>query len=395
MKKIMAFLLALLLLPLNASAETLRDQLGAPETYQNTYYSNTQRTQITVDAAVFVPEVTNIPTYAVTVRDFTAQEAWKLVSLTDPDKTWQRDSDEGDLPPEELFYERYGEHDQFESTGIMLHLSDPYNAYLLLRNDYIVGAFTRQPSQRKLEYEWYDPETNLFFYPSMSWLHQETVGKTLKGQTLTVEEATDMANAFMEQMAPEYELRIVAGTEGEKGDGKVYKHLAYCFAYTRMVGGVPITCVDFDRYSTELNDTPMAPAPGQELITLVIHENKVVNFVWRDPYEIGDVLQDTTELMPFEQIMDVFGTIAPLSVQHTENDQGQNSKAHNGMRINEIRLGYMPVLQKDNPNQWELRPVWDFIGWRILPLATYDWPCWSLMTIDAIDGTVIDRNYGY
>lgn len=395
MKRLISLLLLMLLLASQARAESLRDQLGAPETYQNTYYSNTQRTQITVDAAVFVPEVTSIPTYAVTVRDFTAQEAWKLVSLTDPDKPWQRSIYDGDLPPEELCYERYGEHDQFESTSISLWLADPYNAYISLHNSYVVGVFTRQPDERKLEYRWNDPETNLFFYPYISWLHQETVGKTLKGQPLTVEEATDMANAFMAQMAPEYELRIVAGTEGEKGDGKVYKHLAYCFGYTRTVGGVPITCVDFSRYSTELNDTPMAPAPGQELITLAIHENKIVDFVWRDPYEIGDVLQDTTELMPFEQIMDVFGTIAPLSVQHTENDQGRKSKANNGMRINEIRLGYMPVLQKDNPNQWELRPVWDFIGWRILPLETYDWPCWSLMTIDAVDGTVIDRNYGY
>lgn len=32
---------------------------------------------------------------------------------------------------------------------------------------------------------------------------------------------------------------------------------------------------------------------------------------------------------------------------------------------------------------------------RILPLETYDFPCDSQLTIDAIDGTVIDRNYGY
>ncbi|MBQ4640837.1 MAG: hypothetical protein IJB69_10050, partial [Clostridia bacterium] len=87
--------------------------------------------------------------------------------------------------------------------------------------------------------------------------------------------------------------------------------------------------------------------------------------------------------------------IAPLSVQSSENDTGRKSKANNGMHITEIRLGYMPVLCKDNPNQWELHPVWDFIGSRILPLETYDVPCYSLMTIDAVDGTIIDRNYGY
>lgn len=55
----------------------------------------------------------------------------------------------------------------------------------------------------------------------------------------------------------------------------------------------------------------------------------------------------------------------------------------------------MPVLKKDDPNQWELRPVWDFMGVRIHPLGNIDWPCYSLLTIDAVDGTIIDRNYGY
>lgn len=394
MKRMIVMLLALLLLASQASAETLREQVGAPETYQNTYYSNTKRTQITVDAKVVVPDVTEVSTYAVTVRDFTAEEAWRLAELTDPDKGWFRASEE-ELPPDELEYARYGTNNMYESTSIHLELPQPYLAYISLDNDYMLGHFTRQPRERKLEYRWHDPDTNLFFYGYMSFLHQGTMGKTLEGQPLTVEEATERANAFMAKMAPEYELRLVAGTEGEKGDGRVYEHLAYCFGYTRTVSGVPITCVEFSRNRTERDDMPMAPAPGQELITLVIHEDKVVGFTWQDPYEIGGVLQDTVKLLPFEQIMNIFGAIAPLSVQHTENDTGRESEANNGMCINEIRLGYMPVLQKDNPNQWELRPVWDFVGWRILPRETYDWPCYSLMTIDAIDGTVIDRSYGY
>ena len=93
--------------------------------------------------------------------------------------------------------------------------------------------------------------------------------------------------------------------------------------------------------------------------------------------------------------MSVFGTIAPLSVQNNENDAGRKSKANNSMNITEIRLGYIPVLCRDNPNQWELRHVWDFMGNHILPLATYDFPCYSLLTIDAIDDTIIDRNYEY
>ena len=37
----------------------------------------------------------------------------------------------------------------------------------------------------------------------------------------------------------------------------------------------------------------------------------------------------------------------------------------------------------------------DFMGTRILTLATSDFPCYSLLTIDAIDDAIIDRNYEY
>lgn len=40
-------------------------------------------------------------------------------------------------------------------------------------------------------------------------------------------------------------------------------------------------------------------------------------------------------------------------------------------------------------------PVWDFFGVRTIDRERYDDAYSSLFTINAIDGTVIDRNYGY
>lgn len=395
MKRIFAFLLVLTLLCPVALAD-VQSQVNAPETHQAEYQSNTGRTKITVNSTVYVPEVENIPTYSVTVRDFTVEEGIRLTQLLHPDLTWERWASERDLPYDVMVESYVGANNQYERREWNVSLPRPdYSGYVSLRNDYIAGLFTRQPDERVLEYQWKDPDTNLFFYPRGSNGHSETIGKTLKGQTLTVEEATAMAHAFMAQMSPDYELRAVFGVEGEKGDAVVYPTLAYGFTYTRSVDAVPITYADYGYIYTDFEDRAMAPAPGQEYITLVIHGDRIVNFRWQDPYEIGEMVQPQTELLPFEKIMDIFGTIAPLSAQSNENDTGRKSRPNNGMNITEIRLGYMPVLCRDNPNQWELRPVWDFMGSRILPLATYDYPCYSLLTIDAMDGTIIDRNYGY
>ena len=54
MKKVIAVLLALLL-PLCASAETLREQVNAPEHATGRWTSNTGHTVITMDAVVIIP----------------------------------------------------------------------------------------------------------------------------------------------------------------------------------------------------------------------------------------------------------------------------------------------------------------------------------------------------
>lgn len=399
MKRLLSLvLMCCILLPLCAGAETIRDQLNAPDTYQNTFQSNSGRTLVEVNASVYVPEVESIPIYAVTVRDFTAEEGWRLAQLLEPGQEWQRWDRKADIAEDDLCHNRYGVGGQFESTEMNLGLPAPANTYISLINSYLVGVFNRQPSGRELKYRSHDPETQMFFQPAIAVADPDTVGKSISGQPLTVDGATDMANAFMAEMAPDYAMRITAATHGESiSNTRAQEHqaTAYVFGYTRDVGGVPITYVSHEITEADFVDTPMAPAPGQELISLVIHDKKIVSFLWKDPYQIGEVVQPSAALLPFEQIMRIFGSVAPLAVQRTEIEDRQGSGDENGMKISEIRLGYMPVLKKDDPNQWELRPVWDFMGVRIHPLGNIDWPCYSLLTIDAVDGTIIDRNYGY
>lgn len=68
MKKMIALLLALLL-PLGASAETIREQVNAPEHANGHWTSNTGHTVITMDAEVMIPETDHVHTWAVLGRD--------------------------------------------------------------------------------------------------------------------------------------------------------------------------------------------------------------------------------------------------------------------------------------------------------------------------------------
>ena len=69
------------------------------------------------------------------------------------------------------------------------------------------------------------------------------------------------------------------------------------------------------------------------------------------------------------------------------------------MRITEITFSYMRVRKPDQAEYW-LLPVWDFQGYDTRFAADrmddYDWwDTFSLLTVNAIDGSIVDRNLGY
>ena len=57
------------------------------------------------------------------------------------------------------------------------------------------------------------------------------------------------------------------------------------------------------------------------------------------------------------------------------------------MTVNRITLSYSRVQNWDNPENFSMLPVWNFFD--------ADDPAKSLLTISAVDGTVIDRGFGY
>ncbi|HOA55755.1 MAG TPA: DUF6034 family protein [Clostridiales bacterium] len=102
--------------------------------------------------------------------------------------------------------------------------------------------------------------------------------------------------------------------------------------------------------------------------------------------------------IPFEQVMDIFANIGLLSIQHLERSPDLKE---NTMHVYKIQLGYMSVRKPNNT--YHYIPVWDFYGHRTLygtggyARGKDHGPIWgdSVLTINAIDGTVIDRTYGY
>jgi hypothetical protein len=154
--------------------------------------------------------------------------------------------------------------------------------------------------------------------------------------------------------------------------------------------------------STALStDDPNAPVPEEpdynlvsdpERLEILVDDTGIVGFQWADPSREAGVLSSHVTLMPFEEIVkrakdNIF----------FKNYTSYGSKSE--IKITTIKLGMMRIVRKDKPGEYLVVPVWDFIGNRSGGFAGHeDWLPFgdqSFVTINAIDGSMIHRDWGY
>ena len=172
--------------------------------------------------------------------------------------------------------------------------------------------------------------------------------------------------------------------EGREHDGT---GSSYTLAYTRVIDGAALLpCYGALMNTSSFRDDLFVPAVGYEQVLLAINrEGQVTTFIWSSPYLISDERTEQN-LLPFENILAVARQTLPLKYQVKE-VQGD---IH--LLVYRIALGYMAVLQRDTL-KFALTPVWNFYGHDVPEDIRVG--CRPLLTVNAVDGTVVDLEYGY
>ena len=101
-------------------------------------------------------------------------------------------------------------------------------------------------------------------------------------------------------------------------------------------------------------------------------------------------------LLPFSEIQNIFEQMIIKKEKDRFIEEGSSLE----INIDRVCLSYMRVREK-NATEGTLIPVWDFFGTETyrgsggedfyIRKGEYE----SILTINAMDGTVIDRMYGY
>ena len=239
--------------------------------------------------------------------------------------------------------------------------------------------------------------------------------------SISKEDAIARADGVMQELGLGDMVLADAQTprEGErKGTWELY--------YTPSVNGVPIPGIREDRVFSD-------PAIGEdhqywtyrcseetnadtvswymESVWITVGRDGILSFEWDSPSTEPVVKETQTALMPFEDIASIANTMLPVVVigpsearSLVEIDKINGDETYMDVEITKVSLSLMRIRDKGSL-QGTIVPVWDFWG-------TWDWyepgdnasesmkkganyVTQPMLTLNAIDGNVVSRMFGY
>ena len=180
------------------------------------------------------------------------------------------------------------------------------------------------------------------------------------------------------------------------------KETGYELQYVRCLNGFPISWTPI-RGGAVPEDESYSGAWHYEVITLDYTKDGLVYFYWVSPHTEPVLQVEDTQLMPFDQITEIFAKMIMV-----KNSDVQIANERNGFDtvrnydITKVKLGLMRIKAKGSFDEGLLVPVWDFWGeerWEsdspLVQEVSGEEPSKIILTINAIDGSVIDRELGY
>ncbi len=389
--------LGLLLSASFAHAETVREQVNAPERITIDFFQTaTGLSTFIIDAQVQVPDVDSLNTYeygtipvtaemlrnvadALELDDMTIAPFQKSTTTSVPYPLMISSSAQGDLQllASNDLYTADCCKGTLQYEDVALQRIEECSAYMCMR---------LWPCEGKAA-----PDTEYAFADATA-LALETVRKFAPDMTLAV---SGVLLSYKQLTDAEIRKLNDKTYKGEKPDNCRYG--AYGFLFSRVIDGVPIT-YDESHDGTNPDDSAYIYPMPYERLALAIKDGQIASLKYTSPSVVGARKQEGAPLLPFEQVIGIAQSIFPLKYAGREAYlKNDNTISY---VIDSITLGYMRVRISGDPNTFELIPVWDFFGQTVYapnnnqmrPGTLYRE---SLLTINAMDGTVIDRDYGY
>lgn len=219
------------------------------------------------------------------------------------------------------------------------------------------------------------------------------------GMTMTLSDATALAAGCLDDLDVE-NMQIDAVYFGQYGGiGLKSNRQCYHFEMERLFRGIPVTRIDAatpndgdDPTMEKPQEPEFAEVVRPEWLFIQVDDTGIVDMQWTAPFDEDEVLAQNVTLLPFDEVVQ-----KAKDNMFFQGYSASNCTAH--VHITRIELGMMRIMRKDKPGDYMMVPVWDFIGNREQTVyGETDWLPFgdqSYVTINAIDGSHINREWGY
>lgn len=422
-----------------ASAGGIAQMVQAPEHY--TWEKSSGNYHISVDAPVILPEAEGFKTYKVTSAVFTQEDYDKVNRvLLNGGMLWNRDfeamKESNGYTASEIDEiikrlenargtDKAGVESYDEKIAEFQELKEKAPEYSVVVEIPAVVSYQNSENGEEENVE-YGEENSLYGNVTVNgedytlildnnlrddwrWIYFDVssprgnvypVGTTVEagGEKIVIEDVRQEAQRMMSDMG--FSDFTVSGeeyfcsTSMEEENGIITGTGAYGIHFARCLDGIPVTYTSSEGNTVDKDSVCSWP---YENIDIVFDENGFAEFKWTNPYNLEKISDEYVFLLPFADIQNVFEEMMFKKTQ----DFWEEVQAEVSLQVNEVRLGYMRVMEKGNVMEGTMIPVWDFFGSETFRYGdmeeamTEEGPYRCLLTINAMDGTIIDRDYGY
>ena len=180
----------------------------------------------------------------------------------------------------------------------------------------------------------------------------------------------------------------------------------------RHYNGIPVSVSTQTQFSyTEMHNQPWQ----YETFFILVCKSGIIGIDWESPHKIIETVVTDSEMISFAEVANIFETMFRVKysghLSHMTDISGAvnvapgtNLSLSHAANVTHVTLSLRRVTEQNNIEQGLLVPVWDFYG--VIKTTTYNngvaYPHINstaegepLMTVNAIDGRIIDLAKGY
>ena len=189
---------------------------------------------------------------------------------------------------------------------------------------------------------------------------------------MTYDEAQEICTEFFEAAGfskndfSVYSAYVIDDTGADEIPGTNW---AYMLLYTRNVAGIPVFFDESDgeyRYhddNSELYDKAFSVPWGYEYIRFEIDSKGIVNVRWSNLTDVEDTIEQSAAMMPFEDVMDIFGSMMKTKYEPKVRDMLEG-KLDVEIHIEDIELTLLRIREQGGkPTDGMFVPAWVFRGY--------------------------------